>query len=164
MATNFPANPTAGLTYTNGIKTWTYTGAFWQANNSSTLGIVNFDFDDISNYTDGYKNTFILKYNQNTYPVGSSASLQVTINGIDQRSFNYATDTFWMSNVLFANKGFTVVTSNTMVDRNTFATGVLKFAESVPMNSDVYIKYTGGIPSNTPKVYPFKPVDIVMGI
>jgi hypothetical protein len=164
MATNFPANPLVGQTYTNGYKTWTYTGSFWQASfTPSNYNANTYDLDDISNYTDGYLNTFVATYNQSNVALSAASSLQVTVNGITQKSFVYNSDTFWNSRILFADKGYTVVTQNTAVGNTVVAAGVIKFAESLPINSDIYIKYVGGIPNSTPKIYPFKPVDIVMG-
>ena len=60
MATNFPVYPILGQTYTNGYKTWTYTGVFWQAvlTSGSSAGSTTYDFDDISYYINGYNNTF----------------------------------------------------------------------------------------------------------
>jgi outer membrane lipoprotein-sorting protein len=164
MATNFPANPIYGQTYSNGYKTWTYNGTFWQATFvSSSYTPTSYDLDDISNYTDGYINTFVASYNQNAVSLSTASNLQVTINGVDQRSFVYNSDTVWLSQVLFANKGFTVVPQNTAVGNTTIASGVIKFAEAPPADSDVYIKFIGGVSNITPKIYPFKPVDIVMG-
>jgi len=165
MATNFPANPIQGQTYTNGYKTWSYTGVFWQAvlTSGSSAGSTTYDFDDISYYINGYNNTFQLSYNQSNVAITSTSSLIVAVNGILQRSFSYNVDTVWMSGVLFANKGYTVVTSNTAVTNTAISSGVLKFAEAPPINADVYIRYIGGTPNTTTKIYPFTPVDIVMG-
>jgi len=165
MATNFPASPIQGQIYTNGYKTWTYTGVFWQAilSTSSAAGSTTYDVDDISYYVNGYNNTFQLTYNQSNVGVSSTSSLIVAVNGILQRSFTYNADTVWMSGVLFANKGYTVVTTNTAINSTAIASGVLKFSESPPIDADVYIRYIGGTPNTTTKIYPFTPVDIVMG-
>ncbi len=47
-----------------------------------------FEFDDISNATDGYKNTFPLTFNQVRMNVYSPFSLLVSVNGILQNGFD----------------------------------------------------------------------------
>jgi len=165
MATNFPVYPILGQTYTNGYKTWTYTGVFWQAvlTSGSSAGSTTYDFDDISYYINGYNNTFQLSYNQSNVAISSTSSLIVAVNGILQRSFTYNADTVWLSNILFANKGYTVVTSNTAASNTVISAGLLKFSEPPPINADVYIRYIGGTLNNITKIYPFTPVDVVMG-
>jgi len=166
MAINFPVATSNGQTFVSsaGTYVWYSNYGVWRSSSGTSTSVVTtYDIDDISSYTDGYINTFIATYNQSAVSLNSPSNISVTVNGIDQRAFDYNTDTFWNSNVLFANKGYTVVTSNTAVGNNTIASGVIKFAESLPINSDIYIRYTGGTPNSTKKIYPFKPVDIVMG-
>ena len=111
-----------------------------------------YDLDDISYATDGRKNTFALKYNQTTVSANSPFNLMVTINGLVQPAFDYKYDTFWLANVLTASKGYCLDNS-----------GNIKFADSPPQGSQILIRTVfGSVPANK-KVYPFKPLDILMG-
>jgi len=165
MAIDFPVATTNGQTFVSsaGTYVWNATYGVWRSQITPTTSVSTYDLDDISNYTDGYNNTFIPKYNQSSISLNSPSNIQVTVNGIEQRSFDYYSDTFWNSKVLFADKGYTVVTQSTAVGNTTIASGVIKFAESLPINSDIYIRYINGTPNSIKKIYPFKPVDIVMG-
>jgi hypothetical protein len=113
----------------------------------------NYTFDDISFATDGRKNSFTLKYNQQTVNFSNPYNLDVSINGLVQTPFiPYTTSLMWQSMVLTANKGFTVDTSNN-----------IKFSSSVPSGSNVLIRTRFGNTSSVKNIYPFKPLDIVMG-
>ena len=118
-----------------------------------------FEFDDISNATDGYRNTFPLTYNQTAMNVYSPFSLLVSVNGILQNGFDPKYDTVWLSHVLTASRGYTIDASG-----NPTSNGHIKFADSVPDNSQVLIRSQFGAPMATAKIYPFKPLDIFMGI
>ena len=118
-----------------------------------------FEFDDISNATDGYKNTFPLTYNQTKMGVYSPFSLLVTVNGILQNGFDPKYDTFWLSNVLTSSRGYTIDATG-----NPTSNGYVKFADSLPQGSQVLIRSQFGAPLPTNKTYPFKPLDILMGI
>jgi len=113
----------------------------------------NYTFDDISFATDGLKNTFALKYNQQTVSFSNPYNLDVSINGLVQTPFiPYTTSLMWQSMILSATKGFTVDTSNN-----------IKFSSSVPSGSNVLIRTRFGNTSSVKNIYPFRPLDIVMG-
>jgi hypothetical protein len=118
-----------------------------------------FEFDDVSNATDGYRNVFPLTYNQVKIGVFSPFSLLVSVNGILQNGFDPKYDTVWLGNVLTASRGYTIDAS-----RHPTSNGYIKFADSLPPNSQVLIRSQFGAPMPTPKTYPFKPLDILTGI
>ena len=123
-----------------------------------------YDLDDVSNYTDGFSNQFPLSYNQNTSAVSITYpwQLMVAINGLVQPAWTYNSDTHWQSQVLTANKGYTVV--NNLYPNGTVQSGpLLKFADPVPAGSQVLIRTVAGSQNTTVKNYPFKPVDIMLG-
>jgi hypothetical protein len=126
------------------------------ASNNITVGTSssdNYTFDDISFATDGRKNTFALKYNQQTVSFSNPYNLDVSINGLVQTPFiPYTTSLMWQSMILSATKGFTVDTSNN-----------IKFSSSVPSGSNVLIRTRFGNTSSVKNIYPFRPLDIVMG-
>jgi len=152
-----------GITYVYNaqLNTWKVSSNVANIYSSTQLTpIANvFEFDDISNATDGYRNTFALTYNQVQMGVYSPFNLMVSVNGILQNGFDPKYDTVWLSNVLTASRGYTIDASG-----NPTSNGYIKFADSLPPNSQVLIRSQFGAPMNTSKVYPFKPLDIFMGI
>ena len=152
-----------GITYVYNaqLNTWKVSSNVANIYSSSQLGpIANvFEFDDISNATDGYRNTFPLTFNQVRMNVYSPFSLLVSVNGILQNGFDPKYDTVWLSHVLTASRGYTIDASG-----NPTSNGYIKFADSVPENSQVLIRSQFGAPMDTAKIYPFKPLDIFMGI
>jgi len=126
------------------------------ASNSITVGTSssdNYTFDDISFAADGLKNTFALKYNQQTVSFSNPYNLDVSINGLVQTPFiPYTTSLMWQSMILSATKGFTVDTSNN-----------IKFSSSVPSGSNVLIRTRFGNTKSVKNIYPFRPLDIMMG-
>lgn len=152
-----------GITYVYNaqLNTWKVSSNVANIYSSSQLTpIANlFEFDDISNATDGYRNTFPLTYNQVKMGVYSPFSLLVSVNGILQNGFDPKYDTFWLSNVLTSSRGYTIDATG-----NPTSNGYVKFADSLPQNSQVLIRSQFGAPMATSKTYPFKPLDILMGI
>jgi hypothetical protein len=133
---------------------------YWGTGSGTTV----YDFDDVSFYCDGRSNSFKLTYNKVDVQITSPWSITVSINGALQRAFTYNADTVWMSYVLAANKGYTIQ-SNTAYDGfGNIATSVLKFVETPPINSDIYIRSNGGVSNPVTKIYPFRPLDIAMGL
>jgi hypothetical protein len=110
-----------------------------------------YDFDDLSYLTDGFKNTFQLRYNGTKVAVTNPWNLSVSVNGVQQPAFTLNSDVVWQGQVLAANKGYTVDTG-----------GNLKFADSVPVNSQVTVRTQMGTNTNTRR-YPFNPLDIMTG-
>jgi hypothetical protein len=117
-----------------------------------------YDLDDLSYKADGFTNTFPLTYNQIPVTVSSPFVIEVTINGLLQPAFDYKYDTFWLSNVLTASKGYCIDNVG-----NPKSNGYIKFADCPPPNSQILVRTKGGYPNSTNKTYPFKPLDIVMG-
>ena len=129
------------------------------ANNSITansfatsFGGYVYDLDDISYLTDGITNIFPLTYNTANVSVASPWNLMVSISGLVQAAYANTQETVWLSYVAAAPKGYTL-------DSN----GNIVFADSVPAGSDVMIRVVPGTPAQNTKVYPFRPVDILMG-
>lgn len=117
-----------------------------------------YDLDDISYATDGFTNTFPLKYNGVASGISSPFNLTVTINGLLQPAFDYKYDTIWFANVLSGSKGYCIDTSG-----NPTTSGYIKFADCPPQGSQILIRSAVGTPQTTYKTYPFKPLDVVMG-
>ena len=76
----------------------------------------------------------------------------VTVNGIFQPAYTENVDTVWLSHAVFADVGYTISAGN------------LKFSESPPAGTTVYARTQPGSPQPTPKIYPFRPVDIALGM
>ncbi len=119
------------------------------ADGSRLTSALVYDLDAIR--PDGRTSTFRLTYNQSTVTVASPWNLLVTINGIFQPAYTENTDTVWLSHSTFADVGYTLSSGN------------LKFSETPPAGTIVYARTQPGSPQPTPKIYPFRPVDIVLG-
>ena len=117
-----------------------------------------YDLDDISYATDGFTNTFALRYNGSTVTVPSPFNLMVYVNGILQPAFDYKYDSVWFANVLTASKGYCLDTSG-----NITTSGYIKFADCPPQGSQIFMRTVLGSVQSTYKTYPFKPLDVVMG-
>lgn len=170
---SFPTSPSNGQTTTvNGIPyVYSATKNAWKRSTVAdaviagnvTVGGLKFadgapitsgsvyEFDDI--WGDGRTSTFQLKYNNTNVPVSSPWNLSVTIDGYPQPAFKETYDTVWFSKVLAASRGYTVDSS-----------GRLKFAESPPPGSLIIVRTAVGGEPTTTKVYPFKPLDIMLGL
>jgi hypothetical protein len=111
-----------------------------------------YDLDDISYATDGFTNTFGLRYNGTLASISSPFNLTVTIDGILQPAFDYKYDTVWLANILSASKGYCIDNL-----------GNIKFAECPSQGSQVLMRTVVGTTQTTYKTYPFKPLDILMG-
>ena len=154
-----------GITYqyNNTYQSWTRVSsginvAVVQTANLSvgtSLGLTNteeYDLDDVSYLTDGFLNTFPLRYNGAYVAVTNPWNLAVSVNGVPQPAFKYNGDIAWASYVLTASRGFTLD-----------PTGNLRFADSIPANSTISIRLQPGTNTQQTKFYPFKPVDILLG-
>jgi hypothetical protein len=170
---SFPTSPSNGQTTTvNGIPyVYSATKNAWKRSSLSdavisgnvsvgglkfadgapiTSGAV-YEFDDI--WGDGRTSTFQLKYNNGNVSVSSPWNLTVTIDGYPQPAFKQNYDTVWLGHALAASRGYTVNSS-----------GQLKFAESPPPGSLVIVRTAVGGEPTTTKIYPFKPLDIALGL
>jgi len=166
----FPTSPTNGQTTTvNGItyvynstnnawKRQTLTdlsvtgnvtaGNFFYSNGVGVLGQV-YDLDEI--YPDGRTNTFYLKYNQSNVNIPNPWNILVNINGFMQPAFMENTDTVWFSHALCAQIGYTVSSGN------------IKFADAPPAGTTIRIRTQTGSSIDS-RIYPFRPLDISLGI
>ena len=166
---SFPVSPTNGqqasingvlFIYNSSYNTWSKSQNV--ANIYTASQITNFtnifDFDDVSYLTDGVTNTFPLRWNNSDVTCNSPFTISVTVNGVLQPAFDYKYDTVWLANVLTASKGYTIDLSG-----NPKTNGYLKFADSVPADSQILVRTVYGLPQTSIKTYPFKPLDIVMG-
>jgi hypothetical protein len=124
-----------------------------------TSYLQQYDLDDVTYKCDGFTNTFPLKYNQTAVTTVSPFNLMVTVNGLVQPAFDSNYDTVWFSNVLPASKGYCIDISG-----NPSTNNYIKFADAPPAKSEINIRLTAGIRNTTVKRYPFKPIDILMGI
>jgi hypothetical protein len=175
----FPSSPTNGqTTFVNGI-TYIYnaTNNAWRRQNltditvSGTVAASNVEvssgvtFNDSSRitsglvydldtiYPDGTKNTFYMRYNQSPVAnISNPWNLFVTINGYIQPAFTENTDTVWLSHALCAYTGYTISSGN------------IKFSDTLPAGTTVQIKTALGSANTNPKIYPFKPLDILLGL
>jgi len=153
----------SGLDSTQNYTANTFTANTITANNLVLTGSgfsnwTVYELDDLSYATDGFTNTFKLSYNQNTVSFTSPFNIEVRINGLVQPAFDYKYDTVWLSNVLTASKGYCIDYSG-----NPTSNGYIKFADCPPQGSQITIRTVGGTPTINPKVYPFKPLDVLMG-
>jgi hypothetical protein len=167
---SFPAYPYNNQTaivnnityvYNTANNAWTRSAPFSanlsiaQLNVGSSVGLTSteaFDLDDISNYTDGVTNTFTPKYNGTKVTVPNAWNLDVSVNGAKQPAFKYNSDITWASYTLSANKGY-------CLDYD----GNVRFADALPLSSQVSIALKPGTNVQTTKTYPFKPLDIMLG-
>ena len=74
-------------------------------------------------------------------------------DGAVQPAFDASYDTVWFGSALTASRGYTIDT-----------TGNIKFADCPPQGSFIMARTVVGSPNPTKKIYPFKPLDIVLGI
>ncbi len=169
---SFPSSPTNGQTTTlNGI-TYIYnaTNNAWKRQALTSLnlsGNINvgavvfpdgstiggsavYDLDEI--YADGTTNTFSVTYNQANETITNPWSLLVTIDGIFQPAFTENYDTVWLSHALCASRGYTINSGN------------LKFADPPPAGTTVYARKQALVSTSAARIYPFKPLDIALGI
>jgi hypothetical protein len=170
---SFPTSPQNGQTAVVSGVTYTYsttTNAWTRAAGGIVVTTANitalslggstgsltstevYDFDDLSYQADGVKNTFQLRYNGTVVnTIANPWQLQVTVNGIQQPAFAYQPDVTFQGQVLAGNKGYTIDTN-----------GNLKFADSLPINSQITVRTQMGTNTRTRR-YPFNPLDIMTG-
>jgi hypothetical protein len=111
-----------------------------------------FNLDDLSYVTDGLRNTFTLTYNSSNVTVTSPNQLVVSVDGALQPTFVYNSDTVWLSQVFGGYKGYTID-----YERQ------LRFSDAPPSGAQIVARTVVGAITTTKKVYPFSPVDIMMG-
>jgi len=147
-----------------GVSGNVFAGNFYFSNGLSLASAITapYDLDDISPYTDSFKNTFALTYNQGNVTVASPWNLTVTLNGALQPAFGDNIESLWQSFVLSGSRGYTVV--NTYWPNGSVQSGpLIKFADPLQRGTQVLLRSIAGTYSQSPKIYPFRPVDIVLG-
>jgi 6-phosphogluconolactonase (cycloisomerase 2 family) len=112
-----------------------------------------YDLDDVSASVTGLENTFALTFNQTAVAIANPFSVMVTVNGIIQPGFIYNYNAVYGGLLWTSFKGYTIVGGN------------IKFADSPEPGSEIMIRNTG-MTSNftTPKRYPIKPAEIMLGM
>ena len=120
------------------------------ADGSRITSALVYDLDEM--YPDGNTNVFSPRYNQSSVAVFNPWNLLVTINGIFQPAFTENSDTVWLSSALCASRGYTISAGN------------IKFADPPPAGTTVHARTQPGSAQTTTKIYPFKPVDILLGM
>jgi hypothetical protein len=111
-----------------------------------------FDLDDLSYVTDGLTNIFTLTYNSSNVTVISPNQLEVSVDGAMQPNFVYNSDTVWLSQVFGGYKGYTIDYQ-----------GQLRFSDAPPSGAQIVARTVVGAITTTKKVYPFSPIDIMVG-
>ena len=111
-----------------------------------------FDLDEI--VPTGFDNRFGLYYNNQPYTgVTSPWQLQVIIDGQIQPAWDNNYDLVWFSSFLGSQRGYTI-------DNNTIV-----FASIPPSQSKILVRTVGtNYRTHTPKLYPFKAADILLGL
>lgn len=148
--------PLSDLQITNVIATGNVTvngnlnGNIRFSDSSTFTSAAVYDLDEM--YPDGTTNTFLPRYNQSQVTISNPWNLLVTINGIFQPAFAENYDTVWLSATLCASRGYTVSAGN------------IKFADPPPAGTTVLARTQPGSAQTTTKIYPFRPVDIVLGM
>lgn len=119
---------------------------------STTVSATVYQLDDLSSYTDGVLNTFMLAYNQNLVPITDPFGILVTINGAVQSAFVWNTDVVWQTLTLPTQKGYTIINS-----------GYITFADPPPAGADIMVRTVSGSTNTDIRRYPFVPGDIMLG-
>jgi len=128
-------------------------GAITEAKLGFQSGFYVYDLDDITSLIDGMTNTFNLTYNGENANITTPFNIQVTLDGVIQSGFINASENVWFSHVLSGSKGYTVTSD-----------GKLKFADNPQLGSEVLIRTSYGTTTlQSNRIYPFKPVDILVG-
>jgi hypothetical protein len=139
----------------NTLSTNSLTLSSLSVSNTITLAGIssdNYTLDDFSFATDGFVNSFPLTFNQKQVSLNSPFNLQVFVNGLAQKPFILYDSITFQSSFMGSTKGFTI---------DTF--GKIRFSSSLPQGSSVMVRTSFGTVSTTKNLYPFKPIDILLG-
>jgi hypothetical protein len=124
-------------------------GITFNDNSRLTSGLV-YDLNPMTG--DGLSQVYTLRFNQDTVTVTNPWNLLVTINGLFQPAFIENDEYVWQSYALCAYSGYTVTNGN------------LKFAEAPAPGSVIRVRTQPGSAQSAQQIYPFKPIDIVLGL
>ena len=111
-----------------------------------------YELDDVSRLTNGIRTVFPIQYALSNVTIGGSFNLFVEVNGNSQPSFANTYDVTWQSQVFAMNKGYTITSD-----------GQIKFILPPRLGSEIFLRYITGTELTTPRRYPFKPLDVLMG-
>lgn len=122
-------------------------------NNISSDTLPNYDLDDVSYLADGNTLNFPLRYNTSNVSVRDASSLMVLVNGTIQKPYSntYGSSTF-ITQIYAPDGGY-------MLDSD----GTIRFSEPVPAGSTIQIRVVPSIANTTQRVYPYRPIDIMVG-
>jgi hypothetical protein len=101
---------------------------------------------------DGVTTQFTARYQQDTVTLLNPWNYFVTIDGILQTAFEADTDLVWLSHAFCASTGYTI------------SSGRLKFPIPPAAGSLILVRTQLGSAPTTARIYPFKPLDIALGI
>lgn len=125
---------------------------------NSTLDLFTIsDLDDVSNLVDGRRINFPLQYNTSNVSVNDAQNLMVVVNGVVQKPYS---NNYTLTNGANTfNTQIYAPTGGFMLDSD----GTIRFSEPVPMGSTIQIRVVPSIANTATRVYPYKPIDILMG-
>lgn len=121
----------------------------WTANGQPFLAEI-YESDTIN--TDGINREFQLSRNNQTLTLTNPFQLLVMLDGSVQPAFLANYDTVWLGYCLSSQMGYTVINGNVV------------FSDSPYIGSTITARTTVGTPTTTPSIYPFKPLDIMLGM
>jgi len=146
MAINFPSSPAVNQTYSNGSKTWYWTGTAWKLS-TAFPDIIN--LDSLQYKFDGIESRFLPTAQGVTQVITNPFTLLLSVNGIIQ-SVNLP-EYVW--GTPFTMDGF-------MVDSD----GYIAFSEVPPAGSTFFARIMAGPTTNSSNnTYPFRAMDILLG-
>lgn len=102
---------------------------------------------------DGITTQFTARDQQDTVTLLNPWNYFVTIDGLFQPAFEENTDIVWLGHALCASRGYTITSS-----------GNIKFATPPEAGTLILIRTQLGSAPTTARIYPFKPLDIALGI
>jgi len=120
----------------------------WTANGQPFLAEI-YESDPIS--TDGINREFQLSRNNQTLTLTNPFQLLVMLDGSVQPAFLANYDTVWLGHCLSSQMGYTVINGNVV------------FSDSPYIGSTITARTIVGTPTQTPSIYPFKPLDVMLG-
>jgi len=120
----------------------------WTANGQPFLAEI-YESDPIS--TDGINREFQLSRNSQALTLTNPFQVMVMLDGSVQPAFLANYDTVWLSHCLSSQMGYTVINGNVV------------FSDSPYIGSTITARTLVGTPTQTPSIYPFKPLDVMLG-
>jgi hypothetical protein len=113
----------------------------------------NYDLDDVSYLADGNTLNFPLRYNTSNVSVRDASSLMVLVNGTIQKPYSNTYESITFITQTYAPDGGYMLDSD----------GTIRFSEPVPAGSTIQIRVVPSIANTAQRVYPYRPIDILVG-